>query len=100
MTIGGFSGSDPAITLTQFKKLVKEGKVKYFLASGRGRGGNNDIVEWVEKTEKKCHQINGNQALINNHHLIRKQKILIQLTHQATASLQAKTAKWAADLAE
>ncbi|MFP7232053.1 glycosyltransferase family 39 protein [Bacillus subtilis] len=49
MTIGGFSGSDPAITLTQFKKLVKEGKVKYFLASGRGRGGNNDIVEWVEK---------------------------------------------------
>ncbi|MCY8720071.1 ArnT family glycosyltransferase [Bacillus sp. S10C12M] len=49
MTIGGFSGSDPAITLTQFKKLVKEGKVKYFLASERGRGGNNDIVEWVEK---------------------------------------------------
>ncbi|MCY8208293.1 glycosyltransferase family 39 protein [Bacillus subtilis] len=53
MTIGGFSGSDPAITLTQFKKLVKEGKVKYFLASGRGRGGNNDIVEWVEKNGKE-----------------------------------------------
>ncbi|OIR62904.1 mannosyltransferase [Bacillus sp. FMQ74] len=53
MAIGGFSGSDPAITLTQFKKLVKEGKVKYFLASGRGRGGNNDIVEWVEKNGKE-----------------------------------------------
>ncbi|MED2967537.1 glycosyltransferase family 39 protein [Bacillus subtilis] len=53
MTIGGFSGSDPAITLTQFKKLVKEGKVKYFLASGRGRGGSNDIVEWVEKNGKE-----------------------------------------------
>ncbi|MER0468217.1 glycosyltransferase family 39 protein [Bacillus cabrialesii subsp. cabrialesii] len=53
MTIGGFSGSDPAITLTQFKKLVKEGKVKYFLASGMGRGGNNDIVEWVQKNGKK-----------------------------------------------
>ncbi|CAI6262942.1 Putative mannosyltransferase YkcB [Bacillus subtilis] len=53
MAIGGFSGSDPAITLTQFKKLVKEGKVKYFLASGMGRGGNNDIVEWVEKNGKE-----------------------------------------------
>ncbi|XVY15673.1 glycosyltransferase family 39 protein [Bacillus subtilis] len=53
MAIGGYSGSDPAITLTQFKKLVKEGKVKYFLASGMGRGGNNDIVEWVEKNGKE-----------------------------------------------
>ncbi|MCY8868020.1 glycosyltransferase family 39 protein [Bacillus inaquosorum] len=53
MTIGGFSGSDPAITLTQFKKLVKEGKVKYFLASGMGRGGNNDIIEWVQKNGKE-----------------------------------------------
>ncbi|MEC1615324.1 glycosyltransferase family 39 protein [Bacillus mojavensis] len=53
MTIGGFSGSDPAITLTQFKKLVKEGKVKYFLASGMGKGGNNEIVEWVQENGKK-----------------------------------------------
>ena len=53
MAIGGFSGSDPAITLAQFKKLVKEGKVKYFLASGMGKGGNNDIVQWVEKNGKK-----------------------------------------------
>ncbi|WP_251034541.1 glycosyltransferase family 39 protein [Pseudomonas sp. ISL-88] len=53
MAIGGFSGSDPAVTLTQFKRLVKEGKVKYFLASGMGKGGNNDIVEWVQKNGKK-----------------------------------------------
>ncbi|MEK4547786.1 glycosyltransferase family 39 protein [Bacillus sp. FSL L8-0173] len=53
MAIGGFSGSDPAITLTQFKKLVKKGKVKYFLTSGMGKGGNNDIVQWVEKNGKK-----------------------------------------------
>ncbi|AJK65061.1 MULTISPECIES: glycosyltransferase family 39 protein [Bacillus amyloliquefaciens group] len=53
MAIGGFSGSDPAITLTQFKKLVKEGKVKYFLTSGMGKGGKNDIVQWVEKNGKK-----------------------------------------------
>lgn len=53
MAIGGFSGSDPAITLSQFKKLVKQGKVKYFLTSGMGKGGNNDIVQWVEKNGKK-----------------------------------------------
>ncbi|WP_413287195.1 glycosyltransferase family 39 protein [Bacillus mojavensis] len=53
MTIGGFSGSDPAITLTQFKKLVKEGKVKYFLASGMAKGGDNEIVEWVQENGKK-----------------------------------------------
>lgn len=55
------------------------------------------LLNGLRKTGKKCLQISGNQVLINNHHLIRKQKILI---HQATASLQAKTAKWAAGLAE
>lgn len=34
MTLGGFSDSDPSITLAKFKTLVKEGKVKYFLAGG------------------------------------------------------------------
>ncbi|PRS07632.1 mannosyltransferase [Bacillus atrophaeus] len=53
MAIGGYSGSDPAITLTQFKKLVKEGKVKYFLSSGMGMGGDNEIVEWVQKNGKE-----------------------------------------------
>ncbi|KXZ18783.1 mannosyltransferase [Bacillus nakamurai] len=53
MAIGGYGGSDPAITLAQFKKLVKEGKVKYFLASDRGKGGNSDILNWVEKNGKK-----------------------------------------------
>ncbi|MCY8464842.1 glycosyltransferase family 39 protein [Bacillus atrophaeus] len=53
MAIGGYSGSDPAITLTQFKKLVKEGKVKYFLSSGMGMGGDNEIVEWVQKKGKE-----------------------------------------------
>ncbi|MEC2308519.1 glycosyltransferase family 39 protein [Bacillus atrophaeus] len=53
MAIGGYSGSDPAITLTQFKKLVKEGKVKYFLSSGMDMGGDNEIVEWVQKNGKE-----------------------------------------------
>ena len=38
-----------------------------------GKGGNNDIVQWVEKTERKYLQINGNQTQI------RKRKIVMQL---------------------
>ncbi|MFQ6851041.1 glycosyltransferase family 39 protein [Streptomyces sp. 35M1] len=38
MAIGGFNGSDPSPTLTQFKKYVAEGKIHYFV-SGGGMGG-------------------------------------------------------------
>jgi 4-amino-4-deoxy-L-arabinose transferase-like glycosyltransferase len=39
ITIGGFNGSDPAPTLSQFQKLVSEGKVRYVLVGGFGGGG-------------------------------------------------------------
>ncbi|MEU6174800.1 glycosyltransferase family 39 protein [Streptantibioticus parmotrematis] len=38
MAIGGFNGSDPAPTLTEFEKLVSEHKIHYFIASGGGMG--------------------------------------------------------------
>ncbi|WP_416349439.1 hypothetical protein, partial [Lacticaseibacillus rhamnosus] len=36
-----------AITLKQFKALVKSGDMKYYLSSGRS--GNSKIEAWVEK---------------------------------------------------
>ncbi len=40
MSLGGFSGQDPAVTLDGFKALVAEGRVHYYVADGRGgRGG-------------------------------------------------------------
>jgi 4-amino-4-deoxy-L-arabinose transferase-like glycosyltransferase len=54
MAIGGFSGTDPAPTLAQFKAYVSAGKVRYFIAGGGfgggggGGGGNSDITSWVE----------------------------------------------------
>ncbi len=39
ITIGGFSGSDPAPTLAQFEQLVASGQVRYVLVSGTGGGG-------------------------------------------------------------
>jgi 4-amino-4-deoxy-L-arabinose transferase-like glycosyltransferase len=56
MAIGGFNGTDPAPTLSQFEKYVSEGKIHYFIsgggAGGFGSGGSGDdstkITSWVE----------------------------------------------------
>ncbi len=39
MAIGGFNGTDPAPSLSQFEQYVSEGKIHYFIASGGGGGG-------------------------------------------------------------
>jgi hypothetical protein len=62
MAIGGFNGTDPAPTLSQFEKYVAEGKIHYFIAGGGGFGGGgfgggqgggtssaaSQIPSWVE----------------------------------------------------
>ncbi|WP_371125789.1 ArnT family glycosyltransferase [Companilactobacillus kimchii] len=53
MAMGGFNGTDKAITLKQFKKLVKEGKLKYYYSGGKTGGSNNEIVSWIKKHAKK-----------------------------------------------
>jgi 4-amino-4-deoxy-L-arabinose transferase-like glycosyltransferase len=52
MAIGGFNGTDPAPTLQEFENLVAQGKIHYFIASGRGGGmasgsTSNAIEGWV-----------------------------------------------------
>jgi len=41
MDIGGFSGSDPAPTLSEFKSYVKEGKIHYFIGRNFNGGFGN-----------------------------------------------------------
>jgi 4-amino-4-deoxy-L-arabinose transferase-like glycosyltransferase len=56
MAIGGFNGTDPSPTLEEFKQLVAEGRIHYFIASGSGSGGvgsaasstSSEIAAWVE----------------------------------------------------
>ena len=58
MAIGGFSGSDPVPTLSEFKDDVAQHKVTYYVVvNNRGHGpgwGNNrghaDITKWVSAT--------------------------------------------------
>ncbi|WEV53950.1 glycosyltransferase family 39 protein [Leuconostocaceae bacterium ESL0723] len=56
MALGGFNGTDPTMTLNQFKKLVAEGQIKYFVIGGRGKSSTGQIgkiLTWVEENGKK-----------------------------------------------
>ncbi|MEJ7650552.1 MAG: hypothetical protein WKF57_16185 [Nakamurella sp.] len=54
MAIGGWSGTDPSITLAQFQQYVADGDMSYFIAGGGTGGGGNSsgvssqITAWVE----------------------------------------------------
>ncbi|MEV6515736.1 glycosyltransferase family 39 protein [Micromonospora chalcea] len=55
MPIGGFNGSDPSPTLTEFQRYVADGRIHYFLGGGgfRANGGSNasaEIAAWVAGT--------------------------------------------------
>ncbi|WP_105956627.1 ArnT family glycosyltransferase [Apilactobacillus quenuiae] len=53
MAMGGFNGTDPAMTLSKFKQLVKSGQVKYYLDAGKAGAINSSIVNWIKKHGKK-----------------------------------------------
>lgn len=49
MAIGGFTG-DPSPTLDQFKQLVAQGKISYYIAGGfGGMQRSDDIATWVSQ---------------------------------------------------
>lgn len=57
MALGGFNGSDNPLTLDDFKQLVASGQVKYYISSGNGRGGgprggNSEIISWIQQNGK------------------------------------------------
>jgi len=68
MAIGGFNGTDPAPTLTEFERDVRQGKIHYFIAGGSGigpggpgGGGQSDasgITSWVE-AHYQAHTVDG-----------------------------------------
>ncbi len=60
LAMGGFTGSDPAMTVERLQALVSEGKLRYVLVGGGGvgggpgggtggpGGGSSDVLSWVE----------------------------------------------------
>ena len=57
MAIGGFNGTDPWPTLAAFQKLVKAGRIHYFIGGGSSGGGgagggsssSSAISAWVQQ---------------------------------------------------
>ncbi|MEE1835530.1 ArnT family glycosyltransferase [Streptomyces sp. SP17KL33] len=53
ISMGGWSGSDEAMTLAKLKALVKAGKLHYIVVGDSGRGGNStaaiEVAEWVKE---------------------------------------------------
>jgi 4-amino-4-deoxy-L-arabinose transferase-like glycosyltransferase len=53
MAIGGFNGTDPWPTLAEFERLVKAGRIHYFIGGGSGggsgSGSSSQISSWVQK---------------------------------------------------
>jgi 4-amino-4-deoxy-L-arabinose transferase-like glycosyltransferase len=53
MAIGGFNGTDPTPSLAEFKELVAQGKIHYFIGGGGGgfgggrNGTSSEIATWV-----------------------------------------------------
>ncbi|MET7570276.1 glycosyltransferase family 39 protein [Streptomyces sp. NPDC005492] len=49
ISMGGWSGSDNAMTLAKLKSLVKSGQLHYItVSSGGGQGTNSEIATWVK----------------------------------------------------
>ncbi|MBV9355256.1 MAG: hypothetical protein JO023_06965 [Chloroflexi bacterium] len=50
MSLGGFSGDDPILTVDQFASLVQAGEVRYVLLGGGpgGQGSTGAIAAWVQ----------------------------------------------------
>ncbi|MET7687347.1 glycosyltransferase family 39 protein [Streptomyces sp. NPDC005483] len=50
ISMGGWSGSDNAMTLAKLKSLVKSGELHYIvISSGGGQSTNSEISTWVKK---------------------------------------------------
>jgi len=51
IAMGGYSGSDPILTVEKLQQMVANKEVKYFLipsgSGSGGRGGSNEVMEWI-----------------------------------------------------
>lgn len=53
MAMGGFSGSDPILTVEKLQEMVNNKEVKYFLISSGGAGGfgggSSEVLTWIRE---------------------------------------------------
>jgi len=52
IAMGGFTGGDPAMTVDELQRYVREGRLRYIILGGRmgpGGGANSAVTAWVQK---------------------------------------------------
>jgi 4-amino-4-deoxy-L-arabinose transferase-like glycosyltransferase len=52
IAMGGFTGSDPAMTVGKLRRYVQDGRLRYVLTGdrmGRGRDGGSEVTGWVRQ---------------------------------------------------
>ncbi|MCM3787238.1 glycosyltransferase family 39 protein [Domibacillus indicus] len=51
LAMGGFGGSDPAMTVEKLEEMTAGREVKFFMTSGGGPGGgqNSEVTEWIQE---------------------------------------------------
>jgi 4-amino-4-deoxy-L-arabinose transferase-like glycosyltransferase len=53
MAMGGFKGSDPALTVVKLQKMVHEGQIRYFLLPGMPRGNEQaELINWIRTNSR------------------------------------------------
>jgi 4-amino-4-deoxy-L-arabinose transferase-like glycosyltransferase len=62
IAMGGFTGSDPAMTVDRLRSLVSSGQLRYVMpGSGGGPGrGNSEVTSWVQQN---CTAVDGQDGL-------------------------------------
>jgi 4-amino-4-deoxy-L-arabinose transferase-like glycosyltransferase len=48
IAMGGFTGSDPAMTVTKLQQYLKEGKLRYVILGDDNRGGDSAVTSWIK----------------------------------------------------
>jgi hypothetical protein len=53
MAIGGYKGSDPALTVEKLRKMANGGQIRYFLLQGLSRGNEQTaIINWIRTNSR------------------------------------------------
>ncbi|MEU1385331.1 MULTISPECIES: glycosyltransferase family 39 protein [unclassified Nonomuraea] len=62
IAMGGFTGSDPAMTVPGLRELLSSGRLRYVLPGGRGGpgGGDTEVTAWVTAN---CAAVDGHTGL-------------------------------------
>ncbi|WP_088825580.1 glycosyltransferase family 39 protein [Listeria goaensis] len=49
MAMGGFNGTDPTLTVSELKTMVKNGEIKYFYLPSNSKAADSDVINWIQE---------------------------------------------------